>query len=107
MPALALLAFAILFEVTGTVMLRVSDGMSKLWPSLAVVAFYCASFYILSLVLRELQIGFAYAIWAGAGTAIVAVVGVLAWGEPVNAIKVASIVAVIAGVIGLNVAGAH
>jgi len=107
MPTLALLAFAILFEVTGTVMLRLSDGMSKLWPAVAVVVFYCASFYLLALVLREVEIGFAYAVWAGVGTAVVAVVGVLAWGEPVNALKVASIMAVIAGVIGLNLAGAH
>lgn len=107
MPPLILLACAILFEVSGTVMLRLSDGMSKLAPAVAVVVFYGASFYFLALVIKRIDIGVTYAVWAGAGTAIVAVVGVLIWDEPVNALKVASIVAVIAGVIGLNLSGGH
>lgn len=105
-PAI-LLAFAILLEVFGTTMLRVSDGMSKAVPSIAALAAYAVSFYLLAKVLEHLDIGLTYAIWAGVGTATVAVIGVAVWGEPMGVVKVLSIVAVIAGVIGLNLSGAH
>ena len=105
-PAL-LLAFAIALEVFGTSMLRVSDGMSKAAPTVAALAAYALSFYLLALVLKHIDIGLTYAIWAGVGTAMVAVIGVAAWGEPMGVVKVLSIVAVIAGVIGLNLSGAH
>jgi multidrug transporter EmrE-like cation transporter len=105
-PAI-LLAFAILLEVFGTSMLRVSDGMSKAAPSIAALAAYAVSFYLLAKVLEHLDIGLTYAIWAGVGTATVAVIGVVLWNEPMGALKIASIVAVIAGVLGLNLSGAH
>lgn len=107
MHPMVLLAAAILFEVTGTVMLRVSEGMTRLWPSVAMVAFYVVALYLLALVIKELQVGFTYAVWAGTGTAIIAVVGVVAWNEPLSALKVASLCAVVGGVVGLNLAGAH
>lgn len=105
-PAL-LLAFAILLEVFGTSMLRVSDGMSKVAPTISALAAYALSFYLLALVLKHIDIGLTYAIWAGVGTAMVAVIGVAAWGEPMGLVKVLSIAAVIAGIVGLNLSGAH
>ena len=76
-------------------------------PSAIVVVGYATSFYLLSLILRELSVGTTYAIWAGAGTAAIAVIGIVALGEPATAIKLASIALIIAGVIGLNLSGAH
>jgi len=105
-PAILLL-LAIVSEVIGTVLLRVSDGMSKLAPSLGMLAAYGLSVYLLALVLKHMEIGFAYAVWAGVGTAMIAVIGVFAWDEPMGLIKILSIGAVIVGVIGLNLSGAH
>ena len=107
MPVGALLTIAIAAEVAATVSLRYSDGFSKLLPSAIVVLGYATSFYLLSLILKELSVGTTYAIWAGAGTAAVAVIGIVALGEPATAIKLASLVLIIAGVIGLNLSGAH
>lgn len=107
MSPATLLALAIAAEVVGTVLLRVSDGMSKLVPSVAMLAAYGAAIYLLALVLKHFEIGFTYAVWSGVGTAAIAAIGFLAWNEPMSALKVVSLGAVIAGVIGLNVAGAH
>lgn len=107
MPAAALLALAIVAEVLGTVALRMSDGFSKPLPSIGAVLGYVLAFALLAPVLKELDIGLVYAIWAGVGTALIAVIGVLAWGEPTGAIKVLSIAAVILGVVGLNLSSGH
>ncbi|HZH24452.1 MAG TPA: multidrug efflux SMR transporter [Solirubrobacteraceae bacterium] len=106
MPVAALLTLAIAAEVAATVSLRYSEGFSKLLPSAIVVLGYASSFYLLSLILKQLSVGTTYAIWAGAGTAAVAVIGIVALGEPATAIKLVSIALIIAGVIGLNLSGA-
>jgi len=107
MPVGLLLTLAIAAEVAATVSLRYSDGFSRPVPSVIVVAGYAVSFYLLSLILRELSVGTTYAIWAGAGTAAIAVIGIVALGEPATALKLASLALIIAGVIGLNLSGAH
>jgi len=107
MPAGLLLAIAIATEVGATISLRYSDGFSKPLPSAIVVAGYAFSFYLLALVLRDISVSTAYAVWSGAGTAAVAIIGIAALGEPATALKLASIVLIIAGVIGLNISGAH
>lgn len=107
MLAWAYLALAIATEVAGTVALRYSDGFTKLLPSAIVVVTYTLSFWLLALTLRQLEISLVYAVWAGVGTAAIALIGMTALGEPVNALKVASIALVIAGVVGLSAAGAH
>jgi small multidrug resistance pump len=107
MPAGLLLAIAIATEVAATISLRYSDGFSKPLPSAIVVIGYAFSFWLLALVLKEISVSTTYAIWAGAGTAAVAVIGIAALGEPATAIKIASIALIIAGVVGLNLSGAH
>jgi small multidrug resistance pump len=107
MPAGVLLAIAIATEVAATVSLRYSDGFSKPLPSAFVVIGYAVSFWLLGLVLKEISVGTTYAIWAGAGTAAVAAIGMALLGEPAGALKLASIALIIAGVVGLNLAGAH
>ena len=88
-------------------MLRVSDGFTKVGPSIGVVIGYVASVVLLARVLKDLDIGLTYAIWAGTGTAMIAVIGVAAWDEPMGALKVASLLAVVVGVVGLNFSAAH
>ena len=78
MPAGILLAIAIASEVAATISLRYADGFSRPLPSTIVVLGYALSFWLLSLVLRDIPVGTTYAIWAGAGTAAIAVIGMAA-----------------------------
>jgi small multidrug resistance pump len=97
-----ILGAAILFEVTGTICLKLSEGFSRLAPSLAILPFYGASLALLTLALKSIPISTAYAIWAAVGTGLVAVIGIAVFREPVGAIKVASLVLIVVGVVGLH-----
>lgn len=100
MGAYLLLALAIAAEVTATVSLKLSEGFSKLGPSIVVVVGYAIAFAGLSYVLKlGLPIGVAYAIWAAAGVALVAIIGVIFLKEPLNAAMVAGLALVIGGVV--------
>lgn len=101
------LSAAIASEIVGTVFLRGTDGFTKPLPSFLVVVTYAASLWLTALALRQLEISLAYAVWSGIGTAAVAVIGMAALGESVNTLKLASIVLVIGGVVGLNLSGAN
>jgi small multidrug resistance pump len=107
MPVAVLLTFAIVSEVAGTIALRYSDGFTKFVPSVIVVGGYGVSFWLLALVLREMSIGATYAVWSAVGTALIATIGMFAFGEPATALKVASLGLIILGVVGLNLAGSH
>jgi small multidrug resistance pump len=100
------LSAAIASEVVGTLFLRFTDGFTNPLPSVLVIATYAASLWLTALALRQLEISLAYAVWSGIGTAAVAVIGMAAMGETVNALKLASIGLVIGGVVGLNLSGA-
>ena len=106
MPAL-FLAIAIVAEVAGTVALKYTEGFTRLGPSVLVVAGYGLSFWMLSLVLRDMPIGLTYAVWAAVGTALIAAIGIVAFGEPATTLKLLSLGLIIAGVVGLNMAGSH
>jgi small multidrug resistance pump len=101
------LSAAIASEVVGTVFLRFTDGFTRPAPSILVLATYAVSLWLTALALRELEVSLAYAVWAGVGTAAVAVIGMAALGESVTALKLASISLVIVGVVGLNLSGAN
>lgn len=101
------LAVAIVCEIIATSLLKVSDGFSKLWPSVGVVIGYGASFYSLSLALRELPVSTAYAIWSGVGTAVIAVIGFWLFKEPLSLTKIIGISLIVAGVVALNLDGGH
>lgn len=105
MNALFILLGAIGIEVCATTCLKLSDGFTQPLPSLGVVVGYAASFWLLSLVLKELDVGVTYAVWAGLGTALVAVVGILVFKESFSLLKAASILLIVAGVVGLNLGG--
>lgn len=100
------LAGAILTEVCGTVSMKLSDGFEHTVYSVLVYVCYGISFYLLAMALKSIDIGIAYAIWAAVGTALIAVIGVAFFSEGVNAVKVISLAAIIAGVVGLNLSGA-
>ncbi|MGW7414209.1 DMT family transporter [Streptomyces sp. NPDC054863] len=100
-------AAAIAAEVAGTTAMKYSDGFSRLWPSLATVVGYLVAFGLLARALKSMPVGTAYAIWAGVGTAAVAVIGTVFLGESASAVKLAGIVLVIGGVVLLNLGGAH
>jgi small multidrug resistance pump len=101
------LAGAILSEITATTLMKLSDGFTRLWPSVGTAAGYLLSFALLAQALRHIEVGTAYAIWSGAGTAVVALIGVLALGESASAAKLCGVALVIAGVVVLNLGGGH
>ncbi|MDO9352161.1 MAG: multidrug efflux SMR transporter [Solirubrobacteraceae bacterium] len=101
------LGIAIAVEVTATIALRQSDGLSNPWWTALMVVGYVTSFWLLSQITGQLEIGTIYAIWSGAGTAIVAVLGVWLFSENLSALKVGGLVMIILGVAALNLAGGH
>jgi small multidrug resistance pump len=101
------LGTAILAEVLGTTAMKYSDGFSKLWPTLGTALGYVIAFVLLAQTLTSMSVGTAYAIWSGVGTAVIAAIGMVFIGEPVTAAKVIGVCLVIAGVVMLNLGGAH
>ncbi|RDG35600.1 DMT family transporter [Streptomyces corynorhini] len=102
-----LLAAAIAAEVAGTTAMKYSEGFTRLWPSLLTAAGYLLAFGLLAKTLKTLSVGTAYAIWAGSGTALIAVIGMVFMNESADPVKLAGIGLVIAGVVVLNLGGAH
>jgi multidrug transporter EmrE-like cation transporter len=107
MPSSILLSIAILTEVAATVSLRFAHGFTNPVPSAVVVVGYGISFWMLALVLKQLPIGLTYAVWSAAGTALIATIGIFAFGEGATTLKLASLALIIMGVVGLNLAGSH
>jgi small multidrug resistance pump len=101
-----LLIAAIVAEVGGTTCLKLSYGFSRLVPSLGVVVLYSLAFVLLAAVLKSIDVSVAYAIWSGVGTALVAAIGILIFGEPFSAARLVSIGFIILGVVGLQLTGA-
>ncbi|MEU5836783.1 multidrug efflux SMR transporter [Streptomyces diacarni] len=101
------LAGAILAEVLGTTAMKYSDGFSKLVPSLITAAGYVVAFVLLAHTLKTMSVGTAYAIWSGAGTAVIAMIGMVFIGESVTAAKILGLLLVICGVVVLNLGGTH
>jgi small multidrug resistance pump len=108
MPPLVLLGIAIVAEVTGTVSLKLSDGFSKLVPSVLVVLGYGLSFTALAALLKSgFPVGVAYAIWAAVGVAAVALIGAAFLHEPFTLTMAAGLVLVIGGVVLLELGSKH
>lgn len=102
-----LLILAISSEVFGTVMLKASEGFSRWLPVAGVVVGYGLSFLFLGLALKDIGVGVAYAIWSGLGTIGIVIAGYFLFGEQLNTWGYVGIAVIIAGVIILNVSGAH
>lgn len=93
------LAISIVAEVIATSALKASDGFSKLWPSVIVVIGYGIAFHFLALTLKTIPVGVAYAIWAGAGVTIVAIVGWLLFGQKLDAPAIIGMAMIVGGVV--------
>ncbi|MDH5542930.1 MAG: multidrug efflux SMR transporter [Nitrospinota bacterium] len=102
MTAWLFLAGAILFEVAGTTSMKLSEGFTKTLPSVLMFVFYIISLVCLTYALKKIDVGVAYAIWAGVGTALIAVIGIWHFREPATMIKIGSIGLIIIGVVGLH-----
>ena len=102
--AWVLLVVAGVFETAFAVSLKNSEGFSRLWWTLSFVVFAAASFGLLTIALRTLPVGTAYAVWTGIGAAGTAVVGMVFLGDPVGTVRILSILLIVAGVVGLNLA---
>jgi small multidrug resistance pump len=96
------LAAAIVLEVAGTTCMKLSQGFARMIPSILIFVFYGLSFTVLTLALKKIDVSIAYAIWSGIGTALITVIGIIYFKEPVTLLKIVSIIFIIAGVIGLN-----
>lgn len=94
--------FAVLSEVTATTALKFSEGFTKLAPSLIVVAGYGLSFYLLSLSLKVMPIGTAYAIWSGIGIALTVIIGMVIWREPMDWARGIGIFLIMLGIVIIN-----
>lgn len=98
-----LLLAAILSEVTATTALKLSDGFARAWPSAVVVVGYGAAFYLLSLTLKAIPIGVAYAVWSGVGIVTIGLIGWLWFGQTLDKPALCGIGLILAGVFVLNV----
>lgn len=97
---------ASVFEAGFAVLLKQSHGLTRLWPTIGFAACALVSFGLLTLALRHLDVGPAYAVWTGLGAAGTAAAGMIWLGEAVGTLKLVSIALVVAGAIGLNLSGA-
>lgn len=102
-----ILFFAIVFEVAGTLTLKFTEGMTRLWPTVLMFAFYLVSLFGLSLAVSKIPVGTAYAVWSGVGTLMVAIMGVLWFKEEVTVLRSVSTLLIVIGVAGLYLTGSH
>jgi quaternary ammonium compound-resistance protein SugE len=101
MPWLHLI-IAGLLEVAWAIGLKQTEGWTRLWPSVITALLMIASFFFLSLALRSLPLGTAYAIWTGIGAVGTALIGIFVFGEPRTAARLVCIVLIVAGIVGLK-----
>ena len=99
---------AIFAEVAATSLLKSTEGFTRLWPTLICLAGYAVSFALLALsIARGMQTDVAYALWSAIGTALIVLIAVLFLGSPLSVTKVVGVGLIIAGVLTLNLTGAH
>jgi quaternary ammonium compound-resistance protein SugE len=96
------LSLAGLFEVGFTTSLKLSDGFSRLWPSLSFCLFAALSFWLLMLATKNIPLGTAYAVWTGIGAFGTALIGILFFGDPTNPARVFFLTMLIISIIGLK-----
>ena len=98
-----LLMIAIGFEVAGTTCMKLSNGFTRLWPSIGIYAFFALALLFLTLALKRLDVGLLYAVWSGVGTLAIVIIGMVLFGESMSALKVLFIALILIGVIGLKI----
>lgn len=98
------LVIAGLLEIVWAIGMKYSQGWTKLWPSIGTIAAMIVSFVLLSMAMKQLHVGTAYAVWTGIGAVGVAIMGIILFNEPVTAARLLCIGLILAGIIGLKVA---
>lgn len=98
------LGIAGLLEVVWAYFMKISDGFTKPVETVATIVTMGASFWLLSLAMKELPLGTAYAVWTGIGAAGAFVVGIIILGEAANVMRVGSVLLILAGIVGLKLA---
>ena len=100
------LVLAGLLEIVWAVGLKYTQGFSRLGPSVVTVAAMGGSFYLLSLAMRTLPLGTAYGVWVGIGAVGAAIAGIVLFKEPATALRIVSLLLVVAGIVGLKLSSA-
>lgn len=100
--AWGVLSVAILLEVAGTTCMRLSEGLTRLVPSVLIFVFYAGSFTLNTMVVRVLGLSVTYAVWSGVGTVLTAAIGMLYFKEPATTMKLMCIGLIVIGVMGLH-----
>ncbi len=100
------LAGAIVLEIAGTVSMKLSHGFTRTLPSVLLFVFYALSFTLMTVAVKKIDMSVSYAIWSGIGTATIAVIGVGWFRESLTPVQIVSIIAIIAGVVGLRAGAA-
>ena len=100
------LTLAIVLEVCGTTCMKLSEGLSRLIPSILIFVFYGFSFAAFTLALRRMDLSFAYAVWAGLGVLLIGTIGILYFKEPISALKIISMLFIV-GVLKTKITGEH
>jgi small multidrug resistance pump len=100
------LLVAILTEVVGTTLMKVSQGLTRIVPTVMMFVLYGVSFVFMALALKKIEVSTAYAIWSGLGTALIAVIGIAWFRESINLPKLMGLVLIVVGVVLLNLKAA-
>ena len=100
----AIVAIAGLMETGWALGLKYSEGFTKLWPSVATIVLALGSFYLLSVAMKSLPVGTAYAVWVGIGAIGTAVAAVFLFQEPVNLMRVVGVLLILGGIVALKFA---
>jgi small multidrug resistance pump len=104
--AYVFLVLAISAEVVGTSLLKASEGLTRLWPTVGTIGGYTVATVLLAQAVKTVPVGVAYAMWSGLGTAAIVAIGAAFLGEPLSVTKVVGIGLIIGGVVILNLGGA-
>ena len=99
-----ILVLAGLFEVGWAIGLKYTEGFTRLWPTVGTVAAMVVSLWLLGIAMKSLPVGTAYAIWVGVGAVGTVILGIVLFDEPVNALRIGSVVLIVAGLVGLKLA---
>lgn len=98
----AALLGAIGFEVAGTTLLQKSEQFTRLWPTLGLAACYGMAFYLLSICLRQMPVGIAYAVWSGLGVVLISVIGLVVFKQRLDAPALLGLSMIVGGVVVIN-----
>lgn len=93
---------AIIFEVFATSMMKMSNGLSQMLPTVLMFSGYIASFTLLALALKTVEVSVAYAVWSALGIVLISIIGIIYFGESFSYQKVLSIILILAGVVSLK-----